>query len=609
MENKLKINLTISRSIKVLNPKDRVKLLFVIGIQIFMSLLDLLGVMLIGILGAVAVSGLQGNATGNRVNSVLEFIYINDLNFQQQSFVLGSLAALILVVRTLFSIYFMKKILYFLSNKGAEITSNLIFKVLSQPMLNVREKSSQEILYACTIGVQTIALGILGILSVVISDGFLLLIMAIGLFVVDPLVALSTFIIFLSIGLLLNKFMHKRAATLGRISAELNIKSNTKIIEVLSSYRELVVRNRRAYYAQSIGEIRHDLANANAELTFMPNISKYVIEGTVIVGTLIICGIQFALKDAVHAFGILTIFLAAGSRIAPAVLRMQQSLIYIRGNLGLAEPALNLIDSLAMDFPKISSETDIKSEHTGFVGKIEIKNLCVKYSGSSKFALNDVNVQVDFGDVIAIVGPSGAGKTTFVDTVLGIIQPTSGDVRISDLEPLDAIQKWPGAMAYVPQDVNLIDGTILDNLIVGFDEQNVRINLIDDALEIAQLKDFVKTLPNGIKTQIGENGTKLSGGQRQRIGIARALLTKPLLLVLDEATSSLDAETELAISRAIAELKGDVTVVIIAHRLSTVRDADQVIYIEDGKILSNGSFEEVRKSVPNFDNQAKLMGL
>jgi ABC-type multidrug transport system fused ATPase/permease subunit len=223
--------------------------------------------------------------------------------------------------------------------------------------------------------------------------------------------------------------------------------------------------------------------------------------------------------------------------------------------------------------------------------------------------LNDVNVQVAFGDVIAIVGPSGAGKTTFVDTLLGIIQPTSGHVHVSNLEPLEAIQKWPGAMAYVPQDVNLIDGTILDNLIVGFDEENVQMNLINDALEIAQLKDFVEKLPNGIRTQIGENGTKLSGGQRQRIGIARALLTKPLLLVLDEATSSLDAETELAISKAIAELKGNVTVFIIAHRLSTVRDANQVIYIEDGEILSSGSFDAVRKSVPNFDKQAKLMGL
>jgi len=607
--NKFKLDLRISRSFRVLDRKDRVKLFFVVVLQILMSLLDLLGVMLIGILGIVAVSGLQGAATGNRVNLVLNLINIDNLNFQQQSLVLGSLAAIILVARTLFSIYFMKRILYYLSNKGAQLTSNLIYKVLSQPMLSIQEKSSQEILYASTVGVQTITLGILGMLAVVISDGFLLIVMVAGLFLVDPLVALSTFLIFLSAGLLLNNFMHKRAATLGKLSADLNIKSNTKIIEVLSSYRESVVRNRRAYYAKSIGDIRHDLANANAELTFMPNISKYIIEGTVIVGTLFICGIQFALKDAVQAIGILSIFLAAGSRIAPAVLRMQQSFIHIKGNLGLAEPTLNLLDSLSGQPPKFNWQPGLESVHTGFVGKIEMEKVFVRYPSSDEFALKDVNIKVDFGNVVAIVGPSGAGKTTFVDTLLGIIQPTSGEVHISDLKPLDAIQNWPGAMAYVPQDVSLVNGTILENLILGFDEESVELDLINSALEIAQLKDFVKSLPNQIRTQIGENGTKLSGGQRQRIGIARALLTKPSLLVLDEATSSLDGETELAISKAIAELKGSVTVIIIAHRLSTVRDADQVIYIEDGFILANGSFNQVRNKISNFDNQAKLMGL
>jgi ABC-type multidrug transport system fused ATPase/permease subunit len=606
---RVEINTTILRSFKILDYKDRVKLGLAVVLQVMMSLLDLLGVLLIGILGAIAVNGLQGNPTGNRVNMILSILGIKNLTLQQQAFVLGCLAAAVLISRTLFSVYFMRRILYFLSNKGASVTAKLVYKILSQPLTTVKEKSSQEILYACTVGVQTITLGILGILAVVISDSFLLLVMVLGLFLVDPIVALCTLVIFLGVGFLLNKLMHKRANNLGRLSAELNVKSNTKIIEVLSSYRESVVRNRRGYYAHNIGEIRHKLANANAELTFMPNVSKYVIEGTLIAGTLFICGIQFALNDAVHAIGVLTIFLAAGSRIAPAVLRMQQSIIYIKSNLGLAEPTLNLIESMSGEEPKAIWSNDLDSLHEGFIGEVSMKGISVQYPSSNKFALNKIDIEIKFGDIIAVVGPSGAGKTTFVDTLLGIIEPTSGEVRISGLRPLESIETWPGAMAYVPQEVSLIDGTILENITLGFSPLDIDFKLISDALRISYLTDFVDSLPNKIETRIGESGMQLSGGQRQRIGIARAVLSKPALLVLDEATSALDAETEQSISKAIASLKGKVTVIIIAHRLSTVRDADKVLYLEDGEIIALGTFDEVRQQVPNFDKQAKLMGL
>jgi ABC-type multidrug transport system fused ATPase/permease subunit len=169
--------------------------------------------------------------------------------------------------------------------------------------------------------------------------------------------------------------------------------------------------------------------------------------------------------------------------------------------------------------------------------------------------------------------------------------------------------KWPGAISYVPQDVYISKGSVRDNVALGYPVELATDALVDPALEIAHLDSFVRTLPDGIDTQVGERGTKISGGQRQRLGIARAMFTKPSMLVLDEATSALDGETEANISEAIQGLKGSVTVVMIAHRLSTVRNADLVVYMESGKILATGTFDEVRNLVPDFDKQAKLMGL
>jgi len=193
--------------------------------------------------------------------------------------------------------------------------------------------------------------------------------------------------------------------------------------------------------------------------------------------------------------------------------------------------------------------------------------------------------------------------------LLGVLTPISGNVKISNVAPLVAVVKWPGAVSYVPQDVTISNGTIKENVSLGFSSEFVSDEMVWDALDIAQLSDFVKQLPDKLDTKVGERGTKISGGQRQRLGIARAMFTKPKLLVLDEATSSLDGQTESDISDAINILKGDVTVVMIAHRLSTVRHADMVVYLEQGKILAQGTFEEVRAQVPDFDKQAQLMGL
>ena len=594
---------------RVLSRADQKKLAAVAILQVGMSALDLLGVVAIGLLGAISVTGLQSQQPGNRVSSALRFLHIFNSSFQEQATILGLSAVFLLVGRTILSIFFTRRILFFLSRRGAKISANLISRLLAQPLLTVQARTTQEILYAVTSGVTQITLQVLATAVVLVSDFSLLLVMAIGLFAVDPSTAIGTFFVFSLLGYFLYRFMHVRAGVLGVKNSILNITSNEKIVEVFSSYRESVVRNRRDYYAREIGKLRYSLADVSAETAFMPYVSKYVIETAVVLGGILIGAAQFILQDAAHAVATLAIFLAAGTRIAPAVLRVQQGLIQIRGSLGQAAPTLDLIESLG-DAPMIENVDDtLDIIHEGFKSDIQISNAGLTYPKNATRAISDITLTIPSGSSVAFVGPSGAGKTTIIDVLLGVLNPDEGSVLISGLPPILAVAKWPGAVSYVPQDVVIAAGTIRENVSLGYPPEVATDEFVMSALKVAHLDGFVAGLPDGVDTQVGERGAKISGGQRQRLGIARAMFTRPQLLVLDEATSALDGETEASVSEAIHAMRGSTTVVMIAHRLSTVRSADIVVYLSGGKVIKAGSFNEVRNAVPDFDRQAKLMGL
>lgn len=602
-------NSVVGRSTKVLSAEDQKKVFGVVLIQISMALLDLVGVAIFGILGALAVSGIKSQQPGDRVSKIINFFGLESFSFQNQAALLALISAIILIGRTCLSIYFSRKTLFFLSRRGAYISSALISRLLSQSLTKIQEKTIQQTLYTTTEGVRIITLGILGQAVVLIADVAILMVIGVGLFFVDPSIAVSSLLIFGGVSLFLYRVMHKSARLLGIKEADLSIKSSEKIVEVLSSYREAVIKNRRDFYSREIGKMRYQLADTLASASFLPNISKYVIEATLVIGGLLISGVQFAIYNASHAVATLAVFLAAGSRIAPAILRVQQSLILIRNSIGAAGPTLDLIESLGIEDKRDPVIDSVDYEHKGFVPSVQVNSISFAYPSRSSKVLDDLSFNILPGQSLAIVGPSGAGKTTLTDILLGIFPPDSGEIKISGNSPLIAINKWSGAISYVPQDVNINNGTIRENISMGFLPEYVSDERVWASLKIAHLDNFVNALPEKLDTKVGERGTKISGGQRQRLGIARAMFTNPKLLVLDEATSSLDGKTESDISDSINELKGNVTVILIAHRLSTVVNADQILYINQGKILARGSFEEIRKNVPDFDHQAGLIGM
>jgi ABC-type multidrug transport system fused ATPase/permease subunit len=601
-------NSTIGRSASVLTKRDKKKIFLVMLVQITLGLLDLIGVALIGVLGALAITGVKSASPIGKVEVILETIGIQGWTLQSQVSLLGLLAAVFLVGRTFISIFLTRRVLYFLSLRGSAVTSNLISALLRQDLGFINQRNKQEILFSVTYGVTSITMSVLGATVTIISDLALLVILLTGLLVADPFIAASTLVIFGLIGFGLYAFMHRKARDLGEIQSAMNVESADKILDTLNLYREISLKDKFPHYIDEIAKLRRKLASSTAELNLMPNMSKYILETAVVVSALTIAAIQFIRLDAVHAIASLSIFIAAGSRIAPAVLRIQQGTVQIKGSLGAATPTLNLIGDLK-NIDSDFNEVFTVRPRIEFIPSVELTDLTFFYNGSDAPSLRNVNLQFEAGNHIAIVGPSGGGKTTLVDCILGVLSTQPGQISISGLSPSECKKSFPGAIAYVPQEIFLTSGTIAQNVAISEDADEMDIPKIWTALESAQLSDYVRQLPEGINSHIGENGSHISGGQKQRLGIARALYSNPKLLVLDEATSAMDGQTEFEISTAIAGLRGDTTVVMIAHRLSTVQNADLVVYMANGAVVASGSFMDLKRKVPDFEEQARLLGL
>lgn len=610
MKIHMNIKETVFESFRTLSSKERRRVLLVALIQIGLGFLDLIGVAIIGVIGSLAVNGIQSRAPGTRIAEVLDFLNLTTFTFQTQVAILGISAAFVLVSRTLISMYFSKRIFHFLARRAAVTSNKLVSSLMGSQLKTLQTRSKQETIYAVTEGVNMMMLNIVGTVVGVTSDIFLLLILSIGLFVVNPFIAIATFLTFGAVGLLLYFGVNKRVNELGNSNAELTVFSFERISDAITNYKELYIRDKRDYYSGLINESRQRIAWNSAELSFIPNLGKYLIETTMVVGAIVICGFQFYFADATHAVSILSVFLAAGSRIAPAILRVQSGAIAIKGSYGGASRTISMMKELKNLELEIDPELFLAvRENENFIGTAAIKNMSFSYSNGDVPVLDDITLDIQEGETLAIVGPSGAGKSTLVDILLGLYTPVVGTVTVSGNAPQITIKAWPGAIAYVPQNVSLISGSIAENIALGYAKEEIDFERVAECLEISQLSDYVSSLPEGVETRVGESALKMSGGQMQRLGIARAIYTRPKMLVLDEATSALDGKTELDVSEAILSLRGNITIVLIAHRLSTVLKADRIVYLERGKILGIGNFDHIKSVIPEFASQAKLVGL
>jgi ABC-type multidrug transport system fused ATPase/permease subunit len=552
---------------KIVNKTDRIKLLIVSLVQIVLSFLDLVGVAFFGLIGSVTVASISSNKLTGRTESVINFLGLQNFSSQLQVGILGISAALLMILKTFSSLYLNKKVIFFLSRRSAIISANLASSLFKKSFTDIKRQGSQKLIYALTAGVDKITTGVIALSVALLADISLLLVMLAGLIFVNPIMTAVLVLTLSIVALILYLFIKNKKKQLAILQAQFSISSSKKIFESIGSYRELFLRGQRQVFAEGIGSARLSQAEAGAQSNFL---------------------------------------------IAPAIFRIQTNLLTIKSSIGGAKPTLELIKLLDLSVSSLNNLKPTESvpvEHDNFIGKIIVSNLQFQYPGSKNNAVAEVNLVLNPGMYVAVVGPSGAGKSTLVDLMLGLHKPNFGTVEISGCEVLEAIEKWPGAISYVPQEIQLISGSISENVLLGFKNDAENKKEVLRALKKAELNEYIDSAGEILDSNIGDEGGKLSGGQRQRIGIARALLTNPKILVMDEATSALDAQTEENISNTISKIKDQCLVIVVAHRLATVRKADLVIYMQDGRIRAKGSFEQVRQEVPDFDTQAQLMGL
>lgn len=613
LNRKIRERRILFRVWNLLGKKEKRKIFLITLVQIALGFLDLIAVVVIGIIATISVTGFGVSGSSSKVDSFMELFRIENLSLQNQVAFLGSFALFALISRTAFSAYFTQRIISYLSSKGAQLSARAIAKTFDLPPLELQKINQQEVLFAVTNAPMYLYVGVIGSLSTVIADASLLLILIGGLMFVDFKTTFFTFLILGTASYLVYRLLRDQARALGQEITHVNVESNRQILEVLNSYRFIRVRNRTSHISQLLEKLRLQSGFVTGKIQFLPLISKYYVEVALILFAFGLATAQFLLEDAKQAISTLAIFFLAGSRIAPAALRIQQGALSIRNNLGIAHSSLIFLEELQQSDDLKSHEVngffENQDDLNSFTGDISLIDVSFKYPSAQNLALEDINLFIPFGSFTSVVGQSGSGKSTLADIILGIIEPKNGQVLISGLTPCEAIRKWTGSIAYVPQAVSLISGTIRENIVWGYDKSEFKDSEVIHALDQASLGDFVENLPDGLNTMIGENGHKLSGGQRQRLGIARALITKPKILILDEATSALDAVTEAEISNALRNLRGTVTLVVIAHRLSTVKLSDQVIYLKLGRLIDSGLFDELRERNSEFNSQALLMGL
>lgn len=488
-----------------------------------------------------------------------------------------------------------------------EIGDRLFGAYIRAPWTERLQRSTSQLVRMADVGIAAVIAGfLLPLLTLPTLVTTAVAVLAVIVFA-QPITALVTLVYLGLIAAVLYFWVSRKSVQAGRVNRDYSFKVAALMTEMVGALKEITLRNKAEEVAGVVHTNRIHTTRARANISFLGAVPKFVLESALIGGFVLVGGVAYASGGGMAAaFAAVALFGVAGFRLVPSLTGFQAIITQTHSNLPQVQAVMDDID-LAQGYlerAEVIGHKPLADEPR----TLEFLDVDFTYPHSDRPAVQGINLKVPIGTTVGLVGASGAGKSTIVDLILGLLVPSSGTIEVDGQRIEEVLADWRSRVGYVPQDVSLFDGTIAQNIALTWGEE-IDFGRVQSALQRAQLWNFVQQRPGGIHGKIGERGMSMSGGQRQRMGIARALYSDPLILVLDEATSALDTKTESDVASAIQELRGEVTVVAVAHRLSTIRDSDQILFMSDGRIAAQGSFDELVGAVPEFAIQASLAGL
>ena len=570
--------------------------------------LDLVAVGLMGVLGALTATGLSGQS-----------FQLFGLTLPEPT--ATNVIALVAVVAGLFilkgglAIIFARWTGIFLAEVEIKNSAKVARFLFSGSLQRMRNYSRAEINFLVEHSIQATFSGVLGAMTTLLIEGVLFVSIFVLFVAVDPVAALVIAGYFAGLVYVMQATTAKKYLQSGRNIQQGAVDAGSSILEMVDGFREIAVLSKQDFFLSRYIEAKKLSARTGVTVQILKSLPRYIAESGLILGALGFLAWQLSRGSLGEGLLALGIFLAGSFRMMGALLPLQQIWNQMRISqrwvaaaqevLGQLRDTPELLDAGIYAPTQLSSAPSVVNSRAGLA--VELRDVSFRHLGAPSQTIDSVSLTAPAGSFVAIVGPSGAGKTTLVDLILGLYRPDSGSVTVDGIDPEVLRSEHPGLLSYVPQKPGLVTGSVAENVALGMDSTEWDEEAIWHALEGAQLASHIRTLDDGIHSNLGSHSDSLSGGQIQRLGLARALYTKPNLIVLDEATSALDAATEASIGASIRQLGADTTVIVIAHRLSTIQHADSVHVMENGCIIDSGSFREIRRRVPMIEEYVKLM--